>query len=95
MLFEDIGRHNAVDKIFGYCFLNNIELKDKIMVFSGRVSTEILIKVARMGIPILVSRSAPTDLAINMADELGVTVVGFTRGERMNVYTHPERIRLE
>lgn len=95
MLFEDIGRHNAVDKIFGHCFLNNIELSDKIMVFSGRVSTEILIKVARMGIPILVSRSAPTHLALNMAEELGVTVVGFTRGERMNVYTHHQRIQLE
>ncbi|MBO8137090.1 MAG: formate dehydrogenase accessory sulfurtransferase FdhD [Desulfotomaculum sp.] len=92
LFFEDIGRHNAVDKINGYCFLNNIELQDKIMVFSGRISSEILIKVAKMKIPIIVSRSAPTVLAVNMAKELGITVVGFARGNRLNIYTNPQRI---
>lgn len=95
VFFEDIGRHNAVDKIFGYCFLNNINMQDKILVFSGRISSEILIKVAKMGIPVLVSRSAPTALAIKMAAELGMTVVGFARGNRLNIYCHPQRILLD
>lgn len=94
VFFEDIGRHNAADKIFGHCFLNEVDMTDKIMVFSGRISSEILIKVAKMGIPILVSRSAPTALAVEMATELGITVVGFARGNRMNIYCHPERINL-
>lgn len=90
--FEDIGRHNAVDKILGHCYLNKIPLADKIIVVSGRVSSEILIKVARMGVPMIVSRSAPTDLAIEMAESLGVTIAGFARGNRVNIYTHPERV---
>lgn len=90
--FEDIGRHNAVDKIFGRCFLENIPLSDKILVFSGRISSEILVKVAKMGIPMIVSRSAPTELAVKMAGELGITVVGFAREGRLNVYTHPDRV---
>ncbi|HOV78957.1 MAG TPA: formate dehydrogenase accessory sulfurtransferase FdhD [Bacillota bacterium] len=90
--FEDIGRHNAVDKIFGRCFLDGAPLSDKILVFSGRVSSEILIKVAKMGIPMIISRSAPTELAVKMADELGITIVGFAREKRLNVYTHPDRV---
>lgn len=90
--FEDIGRHNAVDKIFGHCFLKKIPLSDKVIALSGRVSSEILIKVARMGVPVIISRSAPTDLALQLAEQLGVTVAGFVRGERANIYTHPERI---
>ncbi|MQL51150.1 formate dehydrogenase accessory sulfurtransferase FdhD [Desulfofundulus thermobenzoicus] len=90
--YEDIGRHNAVDKIFGRAFLDGIALGDKLLVFSGRVSSEILIKVARMGIPVIIARGAPTDLALAMARETGITVAGFARGDRMNVYTHSERI---
>lgn len=90
--YEDIGRHNAVDKILGHSYLNKIPLADKTIVISGRISSEILIKVARMGIPVIVSRSAPTDLAIEMAESLGVTVAGFARGSRVNIYTHPERV---
>jgi len=92
VFYEDIGRHNAVDKIFGWCFLENIPLQDKILVFSGRISSEILIKVAKMGIPVIVSRSAPTELAINLAKELGITVVGFAREGRLNVYANSERV---
>lgn len=95
VFFEDIGRHNAVDKIFGHCFLNNVDMTDKILVFSGRVSSEILIKVAKMKIPVLVSRSAATALAVDMASQLGLTVVGFARGQRMNLYCHPHRIKLD
>lgn len=90
--YEDVGRHNAVDKLVGHSFLREIPLNDKALAISGRVSTEILIKAARVGIPMIISRAAPTDLALEMADELGVTVAGFVRGDRINLYTHPERV---
>lgn len=89
---EDVGRHNTLDKIMGQCFLEEIPFDDKIIIFSGRVSSEILLKVAKMGVPILVSRSAPTDLALELAEDLGITVVGFARGENFNIYTHCERV---
>jgi len=89
---EDIGRHNATDKIAGKCFLEGIPLHDKLLLTTGRVSSEILIKTAKMGISILVSRSAPTALAVEIAHEAGVTIIGFARGNRFNVYTHPERV---
>lgn len=89
---EDIGRHNATDKIMGRCFIDRIPLEDKLFLTSGRISSEILIKVAKMGIGIVASRSAPSELAVRLAEELEVTVIGFVRGNRMNIYTHPERI---
>jgi FdhD protein len=89
---EDIGRHNTLDKIMGQCFLDEIPFDDKVIIFSGRVSSEILLKAAKMGVPILVSRSAPTDLALNLAEDLGITVVGFARGEKFNIYTHRQRV---
>jgi len=89
---EDIGRHNAVDKIFGECVLNDIATDDHIIITSGRVSSEILLKVAKRNVPIIVSKSAPTNLGVRLADALGVTLVGFARGKRMNVYTHDWRI---
>ncbi|SHR43781.1 formate dehydrogenase family accessory protein FdhD [Mycobacteroides abscessus subsp. abscessus] len=88
----DIGRHNALDKIFGYCLMNRIPLKDKIIVFSGRISSEVLLKVAKIGVGIVLSKSAPTNLALDLAEELGITAVGFIRGQGFNVYTHHERI---
>lgn len=91
---NDIGRHNVLDKLFGQAFLNKDSLADKILVFSGRVSSEILIKTAKMGCPIIIARSAPTDLALNLAEELGITVVGFARGNGMNVYTHTGRVTI-
>jgi FdhD protein len=63
-----------------------------VLVFSGRVSSEIILKVSKMNISVIIARSAPTSLALDMAEELGVTVIGFARNERLNVYTHPERI---
>ncbi len=88
----DIGRHNALDKIYGHCLKNGITVSDKIVIFSGRISSEILVKTAKLGCGIILSRSAPTELAINMAAELGITTVGFIRHGTMNVYTKPERI---
>lgn len=84
---EDIGRHNALDKIIGSAILENIDFKDKLVITSGRISSEMLIKVAKRGIPLIVSRSAPTSLSIELARELNIAVVGFARGEKMNIYS--------
>jgi FdhD protein len=89
---EDIGRHNALDKVFGECLLNGIPTDDRLVITSGRISSEILLKVARRNIPVLVSKSAPTNLGVKMANELGVTLVGFVRGKRANVYTNTWRV---
>jgi len=89
----DIGRHNALDKIYGYCLKKDIPVNDKVIVFSGRISSEILSKVAKIGCEVVLSKSAPTELAINLAEELGITAVGFIRGDSFNVYSHPERIK--
>ncbi len=91
-LAEDIGRHNAVDKIIGYAVLENIPFGGKIMLASGRLSSEIVSKCAKWGIPVVASRTSPTSLAVEIADTYGVTVIGFIRADRMNVYTHSWRI---
>ncbi|MED3691999.1 formate dehydrogenase accessory sulfurtransferase FdhD [Peribacillus butanolivorans] len=89
----DIGRHNALDKIYGYCLKNNISIGNKIIVFSGRISSEILLKVAKIGCEVVLSKSAPTELALQLAEELGITTVGFIRNQSLNIYTCPERIQ--
>jgi len=89
---EDIGRHNAIDKIFGQCLLENISTDEQMIITSGRISSEILLKVAKRNIPIIISKSAPTDLGVRLADDSGITLVGFVRGKRMNIYTHDWRI---
>ncbi|GKU80929.1 formate dehydrogenase accessory sulfurtransferase FdhD [Niallia sp. NCCP-28] len=88
----DIGRHNALDKIYGYCLKNNIPVGNKIIVFSGRISSEILLKVAKIGCEIVLSKSAPTELALELAEGLGITTIGFIRNQSFNIYTCPERI---
>ena len=92
---KDIGRHNALDKIYGYCLQNDISIHDKVIVFSGRISSEILVKVSKIGCEIILSKSAPTELALQLAEQLGITTVGFIRQNSLNVYTHPERILLD
>ncbi len=89
---EDIGRHNAIDKMFGKCLLEDIPTNDRIIISSGRISSEILHKVARRGIPIIVSISVPTSLGLKTADKLGITLIGSVRGKKMNVYTHNWRV---
>ncbi|MDH5695982.1 MAG: formate dehydrogenase accessory sulfurtransferase FdhD [Dehalococcoidia bacterium] len=89
---EDIGRHNAIDKIFGECILKDIPTEGRLIITSGRVSSEILLKVAKRNIPLLISKSAPTNLGVRLANDLGITLVGFARGKRMNVYTNEWRI---
>jgi len=92
---EDIGRHNAIDKIFGECILTDLPTQDRIMITSGRISSEILLKVAKRNIPILISKSAPTNLGVKLAADLGITLIGFARGKRMNVYTDSWRVVAE
>ena len=89
---EDIGRHNAIDKIFGKCLLEDIPTDDRVIITSGRISSEILHKVAKRGIPIIISIAAPTNLGVRIADNLGITLIGSVRGKKMNVYTNDWRI---
>lgn len=92
---EDIGRHNAIDKVVGESILKDISTDDRTLVTSGRISAEILIKAARCGAPIVISKSAPTDLAVRLAVETGIALIGFARGQRMNAYSSMWRITVE
>ncbi len=89
---EDIGRHNAVDKVFGECLMKDIVTRDKLLLTSGRISSDVLLKAAKQQVPFVVSPSAPTDLAVDLARKLALTVIGFVRGQRMNVYSGVERV---
>ena len=90
--FEDVARHNALDKVIGFSIINSISLKDKILILSGRVSLEMILKAAKLEIPIIISKSAPTTLSVNLAKKLNITLVGFVRGRRMNIYANEHRI---
>lgn len=89
---EDIGRHNALDKVVGKALINNVDLKDKLVMTTGRISSDIVVKVAKAGIPIIVSHSAPTSLSLRLAKAANITVIGFARGNRMNIYCNEDRI---
>lgn len=92
---EDVGRHNAFDKVVGAALLSGrLPLHPGAAMVSGRVSFEIVQKAAMAGVPLLCAVSAPSDLAVDAADRFGITLIGFLRGERFNLYTHPERVPL-
>jgi FdhD protein len=89
---EDIGRHNTLDRIQGECLLRALTTRDRLLLSTGRLSSEMLLKAAKMEIPVVVSRSSPTERAISLARDLGITVVGYARASRLSVYSHPERL---
>lgn len=91
-LAEDVGRHNAVDKVIGGCALKDVNFKDCFVALSGRLTGDIVLKAARMQIPIIVSMAAAINSGIEVAKRTGITLIGFARGNRMNAYTHPKRI---
>ena len=89
---EDIGRHNTLDKIAGLCLMQNVHPKRRILITTGRISSEMLQKAVRFGASILISRTSPSSLSIELAEKWGVTLIGYARRNRFNLYAHPERI---
>jgi FdhD protein len=89
---EDIGRHNTLDKIAGLCLLNNIWPGSRILITTGRISSEMLQKAARLNAPILISRTSPSSLSIEMAERYGITLIGYARKHRFNVYSNAQRV---
>ena len=83
---EDVGRHNAVDKVKGRALLEGIETRDRILLSTGRISSEMLLKAARMGVPVVASRTSPTEMAVALAEQLNITVCGYVRPDTLNLY---------
>jgi FdhD protein len=89
---EDVGRHNAIDKVCGEAMLRGIPTIGKILLATGRISSEMLRKAAHMGTPVVVSRTSATTLSVELAKRLGLTLIGYVRGDSFYVYSHPERL---
>jgi FdhD protein len=92
MFADDIGRHNAIDKIIGRCILTDVPADKHGLIFSGRISSEMLLKGARRGFPVVISVASPTNVAVRMANDIGMTVVGMVKGKKMNIYSGDWRI---
>lgn len=94
-MIEDIGRHNTIDKLRGLCMSKSIETQGRILLATGRISSEMLRKGALMGCPIIASRNSPTSMSVAMAEAWNITLVGYVRRNSLRVYAHPERLRGE
>lgn len=92
---EDIGRHNCIDRIAGAALQAGVQTQDRILISSGRISSEMINKARRLGVPILCSRTSPTSLSLALAEAWNMTIVAYLRQDRMRVYTHPERVLAE
>lgn len=92
VITEDIGRHNTLDKILGECLIKGLETRDKLILCTGRVSSEMLLKASRIQAPVIASLTSPTGRAVSLARDLGIALVGYARGNRLTVYAHPERL---
>ena len=92
---EDVGRHNTIDKLVGQCLERDIDTQGRILLTTGRVSSEMLRKGAIMGCPIVASRNSPTSMSIEMAQAWNISLVGYVRRNTMRVYTHPERLQYQ
>jgi FdhD protein len=93
LVSRDVGRHNTLDKIHGEALLRGINTSDKLLLTTGRISSEMVTKAAKMGIPVAASVNSPTDRAVLLAEKLGIAIVGYVRSTRLSVYSHPERLR--
>ncbi|MFC2072558.1 formate dehydrogenase accessory sulfurtransferase FdhD [Chloroflexota bacterium] len=91
---EDIGRHNTLDKIWGECMLRRIPTEDLLLLTTGRISSEMLIKAAKMGIPVVASLNSATNRAVKLGADLGITIVGYAHGSRLSVFSSEERLRV-
>jgi len=92
---EDIGRHNSLDKIAGRCLLDHIKVKRKILVTTGRISSDMIQKAARIGASVVISRTSASSLSVSLAEKWGITLIGYARRDQFIVYTHPERVEQE
>jgi len=92
---EDVGRHNTIDKIIGEAYLHGIDISQCFAIISGRLSVAMVSKMAQARLPILVSKAAPIDKGIDLARQIGMTLIGFARDPEMNIYSYPERIELD
>jgi FdhD protein len=95
LVAEDVGRHNTLDKLRGLALLNRVETKDRLILTSGRISSEMINKARHMGVPLVCSHTSPTSMSVGLAQEWNITLVGYLRRNSMNVYAHPERVLLE